>query len=85
MFYVDQLVLLLACLVCYEIMTVKNFVFRENCGGSEVAGMKITFFVIFDSTWTNIFVSKGPNMELFKQNFNFQSIRKTEAILLPVM
>ena len=28
---------------------------------------------------------KGPNMEFLKQNFNFQSLIKTEAILLPSM
>ena len=64
-------------------MFVKNFSFRENCVRSEVAGMKIAFFAIFDPTWTNIFVRKDPNMELLKKNFNFQSVRKIEAILLP--
>ena len=66
-------------------MAFKNFIFRENCVGSEVAGMKIAFFAIFDPTWTHIFVPKGSNMDFLKQNFNFQSIKKTEAILLPVM
>ena len=64
-------------------MLVKNFSFRENCVRSEVAGMEIAFFAIFDPTWTNIFVRKDPNMELLKKNFNFQSVRKIEAILLP--
>ena len=66
-------------------MAVKNFVFRENWVGSKVAGMKTTFFAIFDPTWTHILAPKGPNIELLKQNFNFQSLRKTEAILLPIM
>ena len=29
-------------------MVVKNFVFRKDCVGRMVAGMKKTFFVIFD-------------------------------------
>ena len=53
-------------------MAVKKIVFRENLVGSEVAGMKIL-------------VPNGPNMELLKQTFSFQSFRKTEAILLPIM
>ena len=47
--------------------------------------MKIAFFAIFDPTWTHILAPKGLNMEFFRQNFNFQSLRKTEAILLPSM
>ena len=31
-------------------MAVKNFIFRENWVGSEVAGMKIAIFAIFDPT-----------------------------------
>ena len=63
-------------------MALRHFIFRENWVGSEVTGMKITFFAIFDPTWTHILVPKGPNnMEFLKQNFNFQSLRKTEAIL----
>ena len=53
-------------------MAVKKIVFRENLVGSEVAVVKIL-------------VPNGPNMELLKQNFSFQSFRKTEAILLPIM
>ena len=47
--------------------------------------MKIAFFAIFDPTWNHTLALKGPNMEFLKQNFNFQSLRKTEAILLPIM
>ena len=65
-------------------MALKNFVFGENWIGSEVAGMKIVLFAIFDPTWIHILASKGPNMEFLKQNFNFQSLRKTEAMLLPI-
>ena len=32
-------------------MVIKNFVFRENWIASKVAGMKTTFFAIFDPTW----------------------------------
>ena len=59
---------------------------RENWGGSKVVvGMKTIFFAIFDPIWTYIFVPKDPNKELFKQNFSFQLIRKTEAILLLIL
>ena len=66
-------------------MALKNFFFREKWVGSEVAGMKITLLAIFEPTWTHILAPKGPNMEFLKQNFNFQSLRKTEAIVLPSM
>ena len=66
-------------------MAVKNFVFRKNWVGSEVASMKIAFFPIFNPTWTQILAPTGPNMGFLKQNFNFQSLRKAEAILLPIM
>ena len=66
-------------------MAVKNFVFRKNWFGSEVAGMKIALFVIFDPTSTHIFAPTDPNMGFLQQNFNFQSLRKTKALLLPTM
>ena len=66
-------------------MAVKNFVFSENWVGSEVADMTIAFFAIFDPTWTYILATKGPNMEFLKQSFNFQLVRRTEAILLPIV
>ena len=59
--------------------------FRENCVWTAVTGMKIAFFAIFDPTCTHILAPKGPNMEFLKQNFNFQSIRKTEAKSLTIM
>ena len=49
---------LLVCLVCQETMALKNFFFRENWVGSKVAGMKISFSVIFDPIWTNILAPK---------------------------
>ena len=51
-------------------MAVKNFVFRENWVGSKVAGIKATFFAIFDPTWTHILTPKCLNKELHKQHFN---------------
>ena len=41
-------------------MALKNFLFGKNWVGSEVAGMKIDIFVIFDPTWTYILVPKKP-------------------------
>ena len=74
MFHVDQSGHLLDYLVCWETMAVKNFVFMENWVVSEVAGIEIVFFAIFDPTWTHTLAQNGPNMEfLNKQNFNFQS------------
>ena len=66
-------------------MAIKNFNIRKNWVGSEVASMKIAFFAIFVLIWTPILAPTDPNMGFLKQNFNFQSLRKTEAILLPVM
>ena len=67
-------------------MVVQKFVFRENWVGSKVvAGMKTTFFAIFDPIWTHILAPKDPNKEFFKQNFSFQSIIKMEVILLSIL
>ena len=63
-------------------MALKNFIFRKDWEGSEVTGMKIAFFAIFDPTKTHVLFQKSPNMEFLNQNINFQSLRKTEAILL---
>ena len=35
--------------------------------------------------FTHIFPPKGPNMKFLKQNFNFQFLKKTKAMLLPSM
>ena len=40
-------------------MAVKNFLFRGNWVGGQVAGMKTTF-TIFEPTWTHILVPKDP-------------------------
>ena len=66
-------------------MAVKNFVFRENWVGSNLAGMKATIFAIFDPTWADILALKGPNKEFLKQYSSFQSIRKTEVVLLSIL
>ena len=50
-------------------MALKNFVFRENWVVREVAGIKIAFSAIFDSTWTHILAPKGPNIEFLKPKF----------------
>ena len=50
-------------------MAFKNFVFSVGSKrlisidwvGSKVAGMKTTFFALFDPTWTHIVAPKGPN------------------------
>ena len=67
-------------------MVVQKCVFRENWVGSKViAGMKTTFFAPFDPIWTHIMAPKDPNKEFFKQNVSFQSIRKSEVILLSIL
>ena len=58
-------------------MAVKNLVFRKNWVVSEVASMKIAFFAIFDPICTHVLAPTGSNMGFLKQNFNFQSLRKT--------
>ena len=63
-------------------MAVKNFDFRKNWVGSEVAIVKIAFFGL---TCTYILAPTGSNTGFLKENFNFQSLRMTETILLPIM
>ena len=47
--------------------------------------MKIAFLPFFTQHGPTFWPPKGLNMEFLKQNFNFQSPRKTEVILLPSM
>ena len=67
-------------------MALKNFFFYGKLG-LEGGGWYRNNLVLPFSTqpgptlWPQI----GPNKEFLKQNFNFQSLRKTEAILLPSM
>ena len=63
-------------------MALKNFSFRENWVGSEVVGMKIAFLPFLTQQGPTFWPQTGQNMELFKQNFNFQSLRKTEVIFI---
>ena len=58
-------------------MAVKNFDFSKNWVVSKVASMNKTFFAIFGPIWTHILAPTGPNMGFLKQNFSFQSLRKT--------
>ena len=46
-------------------MAVKNFNFRKNWVGSEVASMKKAIFAIFGPIWTHILAPTGPNMGFF--------------------
>ena len=64
-------------------MALKNFSFRENWVGTEVAGMKIAFLLFLTQHGPTFRPPKGQNMEFLKENINFQSLRKTEIILLP--
>ena len=61
-------------------MAVKNFVSRENWVGSKVAGMKTTFFTIFDPTFTHSLAPEGPNKEFLKEHFS-QEKQKLLSIL----
>ena len=47
--------------------------------------MKIAFLPFLTQHGPTFWPPKGQNMEFLKQNFNFQSLRKTEIILLPSM
>ena len=46
-------------------------VFRKSWVGSEVAGMKITFFAIFDPTWAHILAPKRPKNGIPEAEFEF--------------
>ena len=52
-------------------MALKNFSFRKNWVESEVAGMKITFFAIFDPTWAHILAPKRPKYGIPEAEFEF--------------
>ena len=41
-------------------MVHKNFFVGENGVGSEMAGMKIAFFAIFDPSWTHTLAPRRP-------------------------
>ena len=65
-------------------MALNNFSFGENWVGIEVAGMKI-FLPFLTQRRPAFWLPNGQNVEFLKQNFNFQSLKKTEVILLPSM
>ena len=68
----------------------KNFVFWENEVGSKVAGMKTTFYTIFDPTWTHILAPKAQiknslnsvlvNKKLFTINFKTLGLTKLKFL-----
>ena len=63
-------------------MAVENFIFRQNWVGRKVAGIKKTFFAIFDPIWTNILAPKDPNKEFLKQHFSWE---KQKLYLLSIL
>ena len=69
MFYGEQLVYLLVLLVCYKTMALKIFFFRENWVGSEVGGIEIAIFVIFEPTWTHILALKRSKCKILYTEF----------------
>ena len=76
-------------------MAVKNFIFRENWVDSKVAGMKATFFAIFDPTWTLILAAKHPSKEFLNsilvkkdKNYiiiNFVALRLTKVKFMKII
>ena len=49
-------------------MVAKSFAFRQDWVGRKVAGMKKTFFAIFDPACTHILALKSPNKEFLKEH-----------------
>ena len=47
-------------------MAAKNFIFREICVGSKVAGMQTNVFAVFDPTWTLVLAPKGSHDKFLK-------------------
>ena len=52
-------------------MALKNFFFRKNWVGSEVADMKIIIFAVFDPTWVHILAPKRPKYGVSEVEFEF--------------
>ena len=52
-------------------MALKNFSFRKSWVGSEVAGMKMIFFAIFDPIWVYILAPKRPKYGTAEAEFEF--------------
>ena len=66
-------------------MALKNFSFKKNWVGSEVAGMKIAFFAIFDQTWAHILAPKRPKYGIPEAQLEFSVPKKDRSMLLPSM
>ena len=68
-------------------MVIKNFDFKKNWLESEVA--IIYEHSLFCHFWLNSldpnFAPTGPNLGFLEHNFDFQSLRKTEVTLLPIL
>ena len=57
-------------------MAVKNYFFRQNWVGRKVAGMKKSFFAIFERIWTQFWAQKAQirnslNSILVKKDKNY--------------
>ena len=52
-------------------MALKNFSFGKNGVESEMVGIKITFFAIFDPTWDHILATKRQKHGIPKAEFEF--------------
>ena len=70
-----------ACLVCQKTMALKNFSFRGNWVGSEVAGMKIVFFANFDPTWAHILDPKRPKYGTPRTDLKFSVPQKDRSYI----
>ena len=60
-------------------MAVKNFVFRGKWVGGKVAGMKTTYFAIFDPTWTHIFC---PQKAQIRNSLNSILVNKDKNYII---
>ena len=63
-------------------MAVKNFVLRENSVDNKVAGMKATFFAIFDRKMDPYL---GPQKTQIRNSFNSILVKKKQIILLSIL
>ena len=64
-------------------MAIKNFVLSENSVDNKVAGMKVTFFAIFDPKMDP---HLGPKKTQIRSSFNSISVKKkTNYIIINFM
>ena len=66
-------------------MTLKDFSFRKTELGVRWLVWKYSFLSFLTQPRHTFGIQKDPNMKFLQQNFNFQSLMKTGAILLPSM